>query len=62
MSSPPTWPARDLNDLGAERPRVLITGPPVYTLSRIAIHVSLLLGSSVYRRFTLAHLYAGGDG
>jgi len=57
------WPARKLSDLRAERrPRIVITGPPLHALSGIATHVNLLLGSSVCRRFTLAHLYAGGDG
>src|ERR1700754_2543475 len=56
------WPVRNLSDLGVERPRIVITGPPVHALSGIATHVNLLLGSSVCRRFTLAHLYAGGDG
>jgi glycosyltransferase involved in cell wall biosynthesis len=57
------WPARKLRDLRAQRrPRIVITGPPLHTLSGVATHVNLLLGSSVRRRFTLAHLYAGGDG
>ena len=56
------WPARNPSDLRAERPRIVITGPPVHALSGIATHVNLLLGSSVCRRFTLAHLYAGGEG
>jgi glycosyltransferase involved in cell wall biosynthesis len=56
------WPARNLSDLRAERPRIVITGPPVHALSGVATHVNLLLGSSVCRRFALAHLYAGGDG
>jgi D-inositol-3-phosphate glycosyltransferase len=56
------WPARNLSDLCSERPRVVITGPPVHALSGIATHVNLLLGSSVCRRFTLTHLCAGGEG
>jgi glycosyltransferase involved in cell wall biosynthesis len=56
------WPARNLSDLCAQRPRIVITGPPVHALSGIATHVNLLLGSSVCRRFTLAHLCAGGEG
>jgi glycosyltransferase involved in cell wall biosynthesis len=56
------WPARDLHDLCAERPRIVITGPSLHALSGIATHVNLLLGSSVCRRFTLVHLCAGGEG
>src|SRR5688572_27792892 len=55
-------PARNLSDLCAERPRIVITGPPAHALSGIATHVNLLLGSSVRRGFTLAHLCAGGEG
>jgi glycosyltransferase involved in cell wall biosynthesis len=56
------WPARKLSDVRAERPRIVITGPPAHALSGVTTHVNLLLGSSVCRRFTLAHLHAGGDG
>jgi glycosyltransferase involved in cell wall biosynthesis len=56
------WPAHTLSDLRAGWPRIVITGPPVQALSGVATHVNLLLGSSVSRRFTLAHLYAGGEG
>ena len=56
------WPAPNPNDRCAQRPRIAMTGPPVHALSGIATHVNLLLGSSVSRRFTLAHLCAGGEG
>jgi glycosyltransferase involved in cell wall biosynthesis len=56
------WPAHTTSDLCADRPRIVITGPPVHALSGIATHVNLLLGSSVCRRFMLTHLCAGGEG